>query len=373
MKFIEDTTLVSDSLRITAGNKFLVGRARCARTGVQYYHGAEVGAPDKDIVAVYRPPDEVLKETSIASFAHKPVTNDHPAEPVTAANWRQVAVGQLGGELSHDGKWIYVPLVLMDQAAINDVQQANKREVSLGYEMDLVWEAGVTPDGVQYDAQQRNIMVNHLALVDRARAGKECRIIDWGACSINVADTTHTPTTKMSEKLQTVDVDGISIETTDQGAQALVKLQRAADGLHEQLKGKDGELAAKDALLAARDAEIERLKGQIPGPEALNAMVRERATLVASLKSIGVDDIDGKSNLECKRAALDKLRGAGFSKDKSDAYIEPAFDLVMADHLAKSPANDPVRNFMTSTDHHKAAAVDEADSDYDKWLHDSWQ
>lgn len=176
MELSERYTVDAASVRRTSSG-YLVAQARVARTGIQIYGGKEVGRPDMERVRVYRSEREVFGQDALRSFAHRPVTIDHPAEPVTADNWRTHAVGQTGDEILRDGKFIRVPLVLMDAAAIKRVEDGH-RELSVGYTCDLKWEPGVTADGEQYDAVQTGIRANHLAIVKEARGGGDLRIGD---------------------------------------------------------------------------------------------------------------------------------------------------------------------------------------------------
>lgn len=101
-----------------------------------------------------------------------------------------------------------------------------KRELSAGYTCDLDWTPGKTPSGEAYDAVQKNIRINHVAIVQRGRAGQQVRIGDaskWGAAPISTMDKEKVT---MSDALRTVVVDGLSVQTTDQGAQAIQKLQK---------------------------------------------------------------------------------------------------------------------------------------------------
>lgn len=50
------------------------------------------------------------------------------------------------------------------------------RELSCGYTLTLDETPGTTPEGEHYDAIQRNIRYNHLAVVPRARAGSLARL-----------------------------------------------------------------------------------------------------------------------------------------------------------------------------------------------------
>ena len=120
MDFIDTYSLdtATVQLRETADG-YVVCQPRIARTGIQLYAGAEVGRPDLDQVRVYRPENEVMHKDSLKSLAGKPVTIEHPAEPVTAKNWKDLAVGHMGDEVLRDGEFVRVPLILMDAGAID--------------------------------------------------------------------------------------------------------------------------------------------------------------------------------------------------------------------------------------------------------------
>src|SRR5699024_1787332 len=102
------------------------------------YSGDEMGKPDMKVVRVYRPESEVFSDATVHSFAYRPMTNDHPAKPVTADNWKELAIGQTGGEVMRDKEFIRVPLVMMDGKAIKDYQDG-KQELSMGYTADIKW------------------------------------------------------------------------------------------------------------------------------------------------------------------------------------------------------------------------------------------
>ncbi|MEE7545758.1 DUF2213 domain-containing protein [Xanthomonas sp. Kuri4-1] len=145
--------------------------AKVSRIGIQQYLGSEVGKPELPIVRLYRPPEKVFSDATLRSFAHRRMTNDHPPVMVDASNWKQYAVSQTGDEVRHDDKFVRVRLVPMDKAAIAD-WEAGKVELSQGYTAEIVFEEGVTPEGEPYDAVQRNIRNNHLALDHREPAGQ---------------------------------------------------------------------------------------------------------------------------------------------------------------------------------------------------------
>src|SRR5690606_29290937 len=105
---------------------------------IQLYAGYEVGKPELPVVRVYRPSDEVFSKDALATYPHKPITNDHPAEPVSAENWKDHAVGFIGDEVARDGEFVRIPLMLADARAIADIE-AGKRELSAGYTCELEW------------------------------------------------------------------------------------------------------------------------------------------------------------------------------------------------------------------------------------------
>lgn len=142
--------------------------------------------------------------------------------------------------------------------------------------------------------------------------------------------------------LKTITVDGLPVETTDAGAIAIDllrgKLSQAADAMTAAKTTNDAALAAKDAEMAAKDAEIADLKTKVLDAAALDAMVAERASVVSKAKALDAKVVtDGKSNADIKRAVLGDA-----AKDKSDAYVDAAFDLKTAD--IKTP--DPLRQII---------------------------
>ncbi len=334
---------------------YLVADAKVARTGIQEYLGSEVGRPGVHRVRVYRPENEVFSRDAMHSYAHRPMTDNHPAEMVNADNWKDLAIGQTGEDVARDGEFVRVPLVLMDSAAIKAFEDG-KRELSMGYTADIVFGDGETPDGEKYDAIQTNLRMNHLALVDRARGGDQLRIGDDNHQSIKEKST-------MSDiKTRTILVDGLSVETTDAGAQAIEKLQKdLADAEKLYVEATDShktDIAAKDKEIAKKDAEIDDLKGKQISDSDLDAKVQARADLITKAKSLHDADYTGKSDADIRKAVVAAKFGDESIKDKSQDYIDARFDI-----LVESGVQDPVR---TAVNHQRQSAhVVDADSAYE--------
>lgn len=174
-----DRVSTSSSVRRTPEG-YMVTTAKVARSGVQEYLGAEVGRPDLTTVKIYRPEDEVFSDATMRSFAHRPMTMNHPRDQVTASNWRDHAIGNTGSKVHRDGDYIVVDLVMMDQGAIQAFE-GGTRELSMGYDAVIEFTSGTTAKGERYDGVQRQIRNNHLALVGSARGGAELRIGDGEA------------------------------------------------------------------------------------------------------------------------------------------------------------------------------------------------
>ena len=323
---------------------YLAGEVRCARTGCQQYLARELGMMGDGVVTVYRPPEAVFDKASLATYAGKPVTLDHPPVQVTADNWKQYAGGAVGGEIARDGEFVKVPMVLMDAVLINAVHDGT-REISMGYTTEIEVGDGVAPDGTKYQAKQTGpIRINHLAVVKAARGGKDLRIGDgasnWGASPVTVIDKGG----QMAD-LRKIMVDGLQVETTDAGAAAIEKLTKAvADAKAETAAMKtaaekekaemEGELAKKDAAIAAADAA--KLDDA-----AIDARVRARADLIGKARAVVADIATaGLSDADIRKAVAVAKLGDAALVGKSQAYIDARFDILAEDAAKADPVKD---------------------------------
>ena len=337
MQLIDKVSVDEGSAKRTADG-YLVAVARVGRANnIQLYTGDEMEKPEMPFVRVYRPASEVFSKDAMTSVAHKPMTNDHPIDGVSAVTWKRDAIGQMGDEITKDGEFVRVPLVMMDGAAIKDYE-AGKRELSLGYKADIEWTGGVTDGGEEYDAIQRNIRVNHVALVEKGRANQEFRIGDsanqWGArpTTRSTDDRTHS----MTDKLRAVVVDGLSVNTTDEGALAIDKLQKAVTDAQKQTADAEAkaitDMSEKEKKVAKLQAEIDDLKGKAMDDAAIDKRVQVRAELIGKAKVIAKDlDTTGVSDAGIRKATVAAKLGDAAIKDKSEAYIDARFDILTED------------------------------------------
>lgn len=149
--------------------------------------------------------------------------------------------------------------------------------------------------------------------------------------------------------LRTVMVDGLSVSTTDQGAQAIEKLTRERDTARQATTdaatAHQTALAAKDAELAKKDAELDDLKAKQLTDADLDKRVAARAGLITVAKAIAKDvKTDGLSDNDIRAAVVKAKVGDAAVTDKSTDYINARFD-ILAEAAAK-PGADPFRDAL---------------------------
>lgn len=332
-----DTASITGTHRTADG--YLVAEVRCARTGCQEYLGSEIGLSDAKPLTVYRPEKVVFSRDSLATYAGKPVTVGHPADPVTADNWKRHAVGEVGDEVARDGEFVRVGIMVRDADAIRAIEEGT-REISMGYTTPIEHRDGVSPDGTPYQAVQAGpIRINHLALVDRARGGDKLRVGD-GAGSWGAAPQPTQKEDAMPETLRTIVVDGLSIQVTDQGAQAIEKLNKQLGDRDSVIADRDSKIEDLQKKLDTQDGELAATKKQLEdatSPAALSAAVRNRSALLDMAEKKGKkkrEDYEDMDDAAIRRDVVSEHLG-DTAKNMSDDAISGAF-LALGDRTSTS-------------------------------------
>lgn len=148
---------------------YLVANAKIARIGIQEYPN-----PDGTVRREFRPPEEVANRDSLKSLCDLPISIEHPPAMLDSSNARQFAVGW-NGSVSYDGGFVSTKVKLIDQHAVKNALDGGRIELSVGYLTKLDWTPGVW-EGQRYDAIQRQIKGNHIALTVKARGGADLRL-----------------------------------------------------------------------------------------------------------------------------------------------------------------------------------------------------
>ena len=292
---------------------FLKVPGRVARTGIQEYLARELsldGDPMR-VVRVYRPEDEVFNDASLSTYDASDVTNNHPHSLVTAATYKGVAVGVVRGPGRRDGDFVICDLIVKDQKTIDEII-GGKCELSAGYTAIYDEAPGVTEDGQAYDYIQRDIKINHVAIVERARAGANARVFD------------HNPGGNTMPVLITTD-SGRSVDVADPA-----NAQVVADSFDRLLKRATDAESKADKAQATADKAAEDLAEarKASSDEAINARVVLIGNTQALARKVAGDGFtcDSLDVIEIKRAALAVALPKRDWSDKSAGYVEAAFD-----------------------------------------------
>lgn len=128
--------------------------------------------PDGSTRRELRLPEDVFAAKSLASYKGKPIIVTHDAGYVDKDNVEEETIGTILSEGYQDGDDVRAEIIIHDSDAM---KSCGLRELSLGYNLRLEETSGEW-NGQPYDAIQRDIVINHLALVGSARAGEQARL-----------------------------------------------------------------------------------------------------------------------------------------------------------------------------------------------------
>ena len=291
---------------------FLRVPGNVARVGIQDYLARELGLPGNPnrIVKVYRPAEEVFHVDSLASFDGVDVTINHPDGLVNSSNYKKVSAGVVRGTGRVVDGFVQCDLIVKDQAAI-DAINSGKCELSAGYTAVYDDTPGTTPEGEPYDFIQREIRINHVALVDRARAGASARVFDHSnGGAMPVIITTDS---------------GRAIDVADPANAQLVA--DSFDRLNAALTKATADAESAQAVADARAEELAAAK-QLTSDAAIAERVKSIAAVQAVATRISGETCDSVDILTIQRAALAKVRPTVDWASKSEAYVQAAFDMA---------------------------------------------
>ena len=297
-----------------------------ARTGVQEYDDGNGGVRRE-----LRDHRDVFAREALDSLKMLPVTNDHPAGSVTAVNAKKLQVGMTGEDVRPDGAYVVLPLVVTDADAIKAIQDG-RRELSVGYSVTLVAESGVY-DGIEYTHRQTNIRANHVALVDRARAG--------GMARIHLDGKGKEKENHMDDlKLTSVRVDGLEYKAAPEVAKYIEKLDAlVTDGKADLAKLKDEyeKVKATADEMAAKIKDMEKELEEAKDKKKSDAALEARLSLIEKVRRIKPDiEYTGKSDRDIMSEAIQTKHDGLDLSEKSDAYVEARFDAMIEALPAKA-------------------------------------
>lgn len=361
-----------DTVAITATKTdegFIRDTPIVGRTGVLRYKNAD--GTDR---FEYRPPEEAFKADSLATLFGKPITIGHKAM-VDAGNAAAVKpVGTVLSEGRQDGDTIRADIVIynLDTAA---------RELSCGYRLDLDETPGTTPDGQHYDAIQRNIRYNHLAIVPAGRAGVarlnmdgEQEFEDGSHEENGGTESQDEGVKKPMAEMTKIRLDGgLEYEAAPEVGVYVDKLWAENEKLRKDAKDA-AEAAQKEhdtlqAKFDAATADVEKLKKEREDAEAeakknFDEAVASRVALLGVAKEHRIDKAEDMTDAEIKIAVIKAVRGDSINLDgKSADYIEAAFDMAKADTKDRADGMAEQRKALETRKETQDKQDDRADDD----------
>ncbi len=367
---------------------YLRAWATIARTGVQTYSNA-----DGSVRREYRPEEEVSSPESLASFAGKAITLEHPPVLLDSANTKDYQIGFSGTEVVYDNGFVRAVMTITDQDAIEKIMKGDAKEVSAGYRVEFDPTPGVAATGENYDGIQRMIDGNHIAVVRRGRAGPQVKLhLD----RLDAADPSLLSIEEDPSMTAKVNFDGAEFEVSESVALAITKerddarmsyedmkkkydammseaskMKEEMDAMEKEMKGK---MDAAEGRADALEQELEAIKADLEaaGQVNIDSLVEERVALIDKARTNLDSEFDfaGKSAREIMEASIKAVRGDALDlSERSDDYVQAMFDtLADAAPRSDSATTDELRKAVASI-----ATPVSAPSSYMEALQNAWK
>jgi hypothetical protein len=232
----------------------------------------------------------------------------------------------------HDEFHVSTGIVVRDKAAISDIKMG-KVALSCGYSLDLDWQSGVWM-GVPYDCIQRNITVNHISVVDRARAGDAAKIrLDSDTkYSVQIMEEDSMP----EKVMRVINLDNVEYQAEDAVIDAYKKANECADSLKVMVEGLTAE---KSTVEAERDSykektdslgkELADLKAKSVDSAEVDKLVKVKLALLSSASKAKVQVTDEMDEKAICVAVIKAVSPEANLDGRDDAYIQARFDIAI--------------------------------------------
>ena len=319
---------------------------RAARTGTQLYRRS-----DGSQVREYRPPEEVSNPESLQTFGMKPATWGHPPVLLDSKNTNTHQIGYSGSQVRYNDGFVEVALTITDQDAIDKIQRGDARQVSAGYNVDFDPTPGNTPEGEEYSGVQRNIRVNHIAVVPVGRAGPEVKLLmdrmdsaDAVAYDPEPGTPAQQSTPTASPSMASVKFDGLEI---DLPVEAAGVVQSAFKDLNKQIAELDASKAELQAKLDAAEKEVESIAYEKEAAEGRADALTERVAELEADESPRTDAAEIDELIKARLAVFQHLAPAFAEDYKFDGIDESALYVAAFTNLTgEEPREDAAPEYV---------------------------
>lgn len=250
----------------------------------------------------------------MASFEGKPVTNDHPPGIIGPDDVRLYEMGHAENIRRGTGDladYILADLHIHDRELIDAIQNG-KREVSCGYECDYVQDE----DG---SYSQKNIRGNHIAVVDRGRAGKRAAILDSNTIQKQAGNP---PERKVTMKSKILELFGLAAK--DRSPEEIAQMAQDAASVMDEGGEGEGQPAEKETPgegEGAKDGDYKEKLFESIDDEALDGLL-EKLMARKAAKEAAEKEADGDPLEKTIKALTGEVAG-----DPEEAHVVPAEEM----------------------------------------------
>ena len=298
--------------RHTTPEGFLRAGAVLTRAGPITYLKSELGMEGDGLITIDRTLETISHPQTLASLRGAAITLTHPEDGLNTENAKGLVVGAIAGEPRVTGDAIIADVVIYDQAALDAIDNGTQ-ELSIGYDMML------TPEG----RTRGPLLNNHIALVERGRAGSGVRIMDSAEERMNAEDAKVLADAvaaaldrgNHNRQMDTGAMDAFKKEMMDtitpivDGMKEMKASQDAAVTAADNAKATADAKAAGDALVNATRVEERERFAVLTDAMPLIAEDKRAALLESDPKAILVAAL-GDSIPNADTMSVDYLRGA---------------------------------------------------------------
>lgn len=170
-----------------------VESSNISKATVNPYYGGEIpnyrqlGLEPKKVYYLLRDPEEL--EKAAPTFNNLPLLNKHI--PVSADEpQKEMIAGTTGSDTVFEDGYLKCSLAVWDAEAIAGIESGEQVELSSAYRYTADMTAGEF-EGRHYDGVMRDIVGNHVALVDVGRAGRDVVVSDADPFHVSTHRATH--------------------------------------------------------------------------------------------------------------------------------------------------------------------------------------
>lgn len=345
---------------IDVDGRMHISQANITREQVAPYYGSEIpdyqelGLDPQKVYQVYRPAEEL--EKAVKTFNLIPLLSQHI--PISSKKpEKELVCGSTGSSAIWEAPYIKNSMVVTVAEDIQGIEQNKKRELSAGYYYKPVMEDGIF-EGQPYQIRMVDIVANHLALVEKGRAGPTVVVGDASSTDVSinpngVSDMSDIALSKKATKAKGALIAVLKpIMATDAQANISVTL----DGILADVKKKNW-LVKKPGILAA----IKPLLAKDADLKDVVALLDKLDGAPADDDSVAQDDAAEK----CE-AIMAKLRGK--ISDEDLAEIESMMKAAPAGATDEPPQTANAANADPKNQENKEppAAQDDKDEKMDK-------